>query len=283
MPFKPIDDRQVINRAALTNIGSPADDTLDDIFSRIDAILAGASNATGYIAKKTNLTTGTTFLTVTIPSQPDTSYTVLGMMGNTTDSFPQYQEVEVTSKSVSGFTFTWNHSLDSSSYFLSYVVLFKTIPQIEAAVGSGANTLASILPIAQSGSGYGVIAALQNTVDAHPQFQTVVIGSNSTTTANFEFNTATDTANYVVTYALTATGQVTIPNSATSVVIPMPVNFNTASYAIIASVQNTVDAHPQFQPLVITSQSGVSATISWNIPRDTGSYLLNYYAISLTT
>lgn len=40
MSFKPIDDRQVVNRAALTHIGSAANSTLDVIFSDLDTIVS---------------------------------------------------------------------------------------------------------------------------------------------------------------------------------------------------------------------------------------------------
>lgn len=493
--YKPLDDRQVINRAALTHIGSPANDSLDDIFNRIDSIIAGLSSGGGYIAKKTALTNGSTSLVVTIPSQPDTSYVVLAMMGNTTDAFPQHQQVEVTSKSTSGFTLSWNHPLDTANYFISYIIPFKALPEAEVAISLATNSVSVLFPIGYNGS--GVIAELQNIVDAHPQFQAVVVGApnganvptvqkflsgsgtytkpanvayikvkmsaggggggggggttggsgsagnggNSTfgssllvanggqggkpansgasggsaslgvgpigvaisggsgggssqgpvgggaggvnpfggtggggvssgiilsglgmsgvantgaggggggsdsgqnngsgggaggyieaiitspsatytysvgaggtagvgpttnggaggsgiiiveeydfnglnvTSNNLEWNVATDTGNYQAVYVAAATGQAVISNSATSVVIPMPVNFNTANYAIIASIQNTVDINPQFQPMIITAQSGTSATIGWNVARDTGNYLINYYAISLT-
>ena len=279
--YKPIDDRQVINRAALPHIGAPANDSLDDIFSKIDLILASLAGGAGYIAKRIALTNGSTSQAIVMAVQPDTSFIVLGMMGNTVDSFPQYQQIEVTAKSTTGFTFTWNHPLDSSNYFISYIVPLKVFPEVEAAIGSGVNSLSSTLPIAQSGSGYGVIAELQNIVDPHPQFQTVVIGTNTNSTVNLEWNVNTDSANYQAVYMVAATGQVAVPISATSVTVSLPVAFNTSNFGVVASMQNA-DSHPQFQPMIIKAAASGSVTFGWNVALDTSDYLLNFYAISLT-
>ena len=280
--YKYINSRQILNNLALSAIGSPANDSLDDILSRINAILGGLAGGAGYTAKKVALTNGSTSLTVTLPAQPDTSYIILGMMGNVTDGFPQYQQIEITQKSTTGFTFTWSHPLDSSNYFISYIIPYKVFPEAEVAIGSGVSTLSATLGFAQSGTSYPVIAQLQNIVDAHPQFQTVVVGSNSTTTANFSWNTLTDSGNYQMSYAILGTGQVVLASGVTSATVPVPVNFGTGNYALVATMQDT-GTFPQYQSLLITAQSGTSATISWSIPTDTNSYTLNYYAISLTS
>jgi hypothetical protein len=280
--YKPLDDRQVINRAALPNIGTPAGDNLADILAAINNVLGSVSSGGGYYAKKATLTSGATSQVVTIPTQQDTSYIVLAMMGNLVDSFPQYQQVEVTAKSPTGFTFSWNHPLDSSNYFVSYIVPFKTFPEAESAIGSGADTLSSSLFMPQTGSNYPVIAQIQNLVDPHPEFQTVVVGANNTTTVNFSFNTLTDSANYEMVYGILATGQVALASGVTSATLPLPVNFNSSGYTLIATMQNTSDSFPQYQPILLSGQTGTSATVSWNIPTDVSSYILTYYAISLT-
>ncbi len=244
---------------------------------------SGSSSSSTWVAKEIGLTNGTTSQAVTFSTpQPDLSYVVLGMMGNTVDAFPQHQQIEVTSKSTSGFVFTWNHPIDSGNYFISFIVPPKTLTTAEASIGSGANTLSTTLPIAQSNSTYGVVSELQNTTDANPQFQTMVVGSNSSTTLNLSWNVATDTANYLATYVIAATGQVAVSSGVTSITVPLPVSYGTPDYAAIASMQNTVDAHPQFQPLLITGQTANSITFGVNVPTDTANYLLNYYVLSLT-
>jgi hypothetical protein len=281
--YKPIDSRQVINRAALSNIGSAAGASLDVILADINAVLAAVAGGSGYYAAKISLTSGSTSQVVTVPAQPDASYIVLGMMGNLVDSHPQYQQIETTAKSSSGFTFKWNHPLDTSNYFISFIIPYKVFPEVESAIGSGANTLASTLPIAQPFSGYGVISQLQNLVDANPQFQTVVVGSNTNSTVNLSFNAPTDSVNYQAAYMVGATGQVAIPSSATSITVSLPVSYgSTPNYAVIATMQDTVDAHPQFQPIAVIAETASSVTFGWNVATDSANYLLNYYSISLT-
>lgn len=245
---------------------------------------SGGSGGNIYVAKQVVLTNGTTSFAVSFTTpQPDTSYIVLGMMVNTVDAFPQYQQLEITSKSTTGFVFSWNHPIDSANYSISYIVPPKTLPVAETPISLGANTLASTLLIAQGSSGYGVIAELQNIVDAHPQFQSVVVGANTTNTVNLSWNVATDTANYVATYMIGAVGQIAVSNGVTSVTVPLPVNYNAINYGIVASMQNTIDPNPRFQPMVVTAVSGQSVTFSWNAITDTANYLLNYYAISATS
>ncbi len=279
--YRPIDDRQVVNRAALPYIGSPANDNLADILSRINSILAGISGGSGYVAQEMALTSGTTSQAITVSAQLDTSYIVLGIMKNTVDAHPQYQQIEVTAKSTSGFTLSWDNPLDTSNYSVYYILPYKVFPEVEAAIGSGADSLSSTLLITQPFSSYGVITQLQNVVDPNPQFQSVVIGTNTDTNVNLSWNNNTDTANYQAVYMVNATGQTSIPISATSVTVTMPVNYGTASYAVVASMQNA-DAHPQYQPMIITAQTDTTVTFGWNVALDTADYNINFYAISLT-
>jgi len=452
------------------------------------------SSPTSWVAKKVALASGSTSTSFSFSSpQPDLSYVVFAMMGNTTDSHPQFQQVEVTGKTTAGFTAKWNAPLDTANYFLCYIVPPKTIPQSETSISSGATNVS----VSQNGIGW-VIAQLQNIVDANPQFQPVIVGSNTgistpptiqtflsgsgtyilpspaplyirvkmvggggggggsstssitnggpgsastfgtlsagggggattevggtggtaslgvgpigttftggsgtgastegsiniglagatgassvfggggaaghqngsgqSAVANsgsggqggggsdaseigagggaggfvdaiianpspsygytvgtggtagsagsggfgggagaagtiiveeyyaagtnpnsgstVEWNVATDTANYVAASMVGGTGQIAITNGATSATVTLPISYGAASYAIVATIQDTADSHPQFQPLLLTAQNPGSATISWNVPRDTGNYLLNYYAISLTS
>lgn len=282
MSYKYINSRQILNDLALGNIGTPANSQLDTILSAINSILGSVSSGGGYYAQQATLTSGSRSVVVSVPTQQDTSYIVLAMMSNTVDAFPQYQQVEVTAKSATGFTFSWNHPLDSANYTISYIIPFKTFPEAEVAISSGADTLSATLAFPQPAATYPVIAQIQNLADPNPQFQTVVIGNDTTSNVNFSWNTLTDSANYMMTYGILASGQATIASGVTSVTVPLPINFNTTSYALVATMQDTSDSFPQYQPLLITARSGSTATISWNIPTDVSSYLLNYYAISLT-
>jgi hypothetical protein len=280
--YRYINSRQVLNVDALPNIGTPSDTGLDIILSAINAALAGLTAASGYYAQQANLTSGTTSIVVTIPEQLDTSFIVLAMMGNITDTHPQYQQVQVTSKARTGFTFEWNHPVDSSNYFISYIIPFKQFPEAESSIGSSANTLAATLAVPQAASTYPIIAQLQNLVDTNPEFQTVVVGNDNTTTANFSWNTLTDSSNYQMAYGILATGQVSVSSGVNSITISLPINYGSTGYAIVATIQNTSDSFPQYQPLLLSAKGDSSVTISWNIPTDVSSYVLSYYAISLT-
>lgn len=48
---------------------------------------------------------------------------VIAMIFNSTDANPQFQPVDVTARSSTGFTATWNAPTDSANYKLLYVVL----------------------------------------------------------------------------------------------------------------------------------------------------------------
>lgn len=283
MSYKPLDDRQVINHAALPNIGAPANDSLDDIFAKIDIAIAASSAGKEYTAKKIALSLNMTSTSVVIPVQADTSYVVLAIMGNTADAFPQYQQVQVTAKSTAGFTFSWNHPLDSNNYFLYYVIPYKFFPEAQVSAGLGNSSLSSTLSFPQPFAGYGIIAQLQNTINATPQFQTTVVGLNTASTLNLSWNVATDTSSYQETYMIQATTQVPVSLNATIVTINVPIDYGTTNFAVIATMQNTIDAHPQFQPIIVKAQTSGSATFGWNVATDTANYLLNVYAISLTT
>lgn len=282
MSYKPFSSAQVKNVAALGNIGSVANDTLNDILNKINAALGASGSGQGYIAKQVTLTSGQSSCVVTIPAQTDTSYIVLAMMGNVTDTYPQFQQVQIKAKSTTGFTISWNQPVDTNNYFINYIIPFKTFVEVEAPISSGVSSVVTTLPLTQAISAYPVIAQLQNLVDTNPKFEALVIGNNSTTALSSSFNTVTDSSNYQEVYGIFATGQAAISSGATSVTINVPVNFNTTNYAAIASIQNKVDAYPQYQPMIISAQTASSVTFKWNIPRDTANYLINYYVISLT-
>jgi hypothetical protein len=283
MSYKPLDDRQVINRAALPNIGSAADDTLDDIFAKINALLAFASNSSYYISQNISLTAGLTSYSVTIPTQPDTSYIVLPMMQNTLDANPQHQQIEVTSKQTTGFTFTWNAPLDTNNYILNFIVPPTTLIKAEVPISSASSSVTATLNIPQNGSNYGIVSTLQNLVDAFPQFQTPVTTSQSATNFVDSWNAPISSSNYSLVYMGNPTGQVSIGSGANSVTVNLPVAYGSTGYSVFASITDLTDTYPKYQPLVITAKSSSQFSIGFNVPTPSSNYLLTYYAISLTT
>lgn len=65
-------------------------------------------------------------LVVSFPATLQTGNTtpkVVAWMVNTTDTDPQFQPIEITVRSATGFTAKWNAPTDSANYKLAYVVM----------------------------------------------------------------------------------------------------------------------------------------------------------------
>lgn len=281
--FKPIDDRQVVNRAALGNIGSPANDTLDDIFSRIDSIIGSFTNSTTYIANKIALTQGTTSFSLFFPQRPDLSYVAMAMLENDTDTNPMYQQVEITSKNTTGIVFKWNAPLETANYFLNFILMPPWVSGAEASINSGVSTVSPSLGVPQNGTAYSIVGTMQNSVDSIVQFQTPLVVGQSSSGFTENFNSPTFTGNYKLSYIQNPTAQIAIPNGATGITVTLPVSYGSNGYAIIASMSNISDPNPHIQPLIVTAKNSSTFTVSWNTATESGNYLLNYYAISLTS
>lgn len=282
MSYKPFDDRQVVNRAALPNIGTPANTTVDVILADIDAALAGITNNAGYIAKELALSSGITSVNVTIPAQPDASFVVLAMLRNTTDSSLQYQQPLIQNKTTTGFTVLFNAPLASANYVLNYIIPFKSFTEGEQGIGSGSvNSAPSVL---EGGSNYGVIAELENYSDSHPQFQSVVITAQTSGSFTSTWNAPLASGNYFNCYVAKASGKIAVVSGTNSVTISVPTNFvTTTNFATIAVMVNTTDAAPQFQPLLVNFKNANSFGVSWNTNVSTSNYSIYYYVISFTT
>lgn len=95
-----------------------------------------------------------------------------------------------------------------------------------------------------------------------------------------KMNTATDSANYVLTNMINATGTVILNNGVTFSTVTLPVGYGSNNYIVVAMMQDVTDPFPLFQPIVITSKTSNSFTAKWNLPTDSANYVLNYYAIS---
>jgi hypothetical protein len=282
MSYQHLNDRQILNSAALGNIGTPANETLDVIFAAINSALSGLTGSTGYIAKEVALTSGsgTTSYTVIIPTQVDTSYVVYAILENLVDANPQIQQVMVCNKSETGFTAEWNTPLSSSNYVLSYIIPYKTFTEVEYLISSNVIGSVNTLPISQNGANYGIIAAMENYGDVHPQFQPITITAQGSTSFETNWNVPTLTGNNVISCMINATSLTRIISTTQSLLLP--VNYNTTGYAVMALFWNVVDAYPQFQPLLVTAKTNDSFTVQCNVAPETGNYYVYYYVISLT-
>lgn len=266
------------------NAGTIANVAQNTIFQMVGAEPNASGSGTGplWIAQEVALNSGTTQLSVTFTSpQTDTSYIVLPMMENLVDSNPQFQQVEVTSKTVSGFIVQWSNPLDTANYVLSYIVPPKTLNYTEVAIGSGVTNPTIANPFLQPGSVYPVLAILQNIVDANPQFQPVTVTSKSSASTMIKFSQPTDSSNYKVTMVQNATAQLSLSAAASSATIPINVDYGATGYGVFVTMSNVTDPNPMFQPLLITGKTTNSITVSWTNPLDTANYALTAYTISL--
>lgn len=243
----------------------------------------GASSSTGWIAKRVNPSAGDTAHVINLSTPlTDLSYVVLAMMENTIDSTPQYQQVEVTDKSLSGFTLTWNAPLASNNYFINYIVPPISVQGTEKVLNSGTSSSVVTLNVPQNGGNYGIVAAMQNIIDTNPQFQTPIVTAQSATTFTETWASPTGSANYKMVYINNPTAQVPVGPGNVPVVVTLPVAYGTSGYAVVASFSNVTDAFPTSQPLILIAKNSSQFTVSFNSPAPTANYILTYYAISLT-
>jgi hypothetical protein len=161
---------------------------------------SGSSSSVGF-AQSVPLTINTTTVNVTFPSAlAGVGYVVNAMMANTIDPNPQFQPVDITAKTVNGFTATWDGALDSSNYSLYYVVPAVQSQIGEAIISNGATDVLVTLPVAMASTSYVVTANMVNLVDVNPQFQQPIITNQTTTTFTASWNNAADTGNYKLAY-----------------------------------------------------------------------------------
>jgi len=71
-------------------------------------------------------------------------------------------------------------------------------------------------------------------------------------------------------------GKFSVPNGATAVVVTFTSPLSDANYIVTPIFYNTVDIYPEFQPIVITSQTASGFTASWNSPLTTANVQIGY-------
>jgi hypothetical protein len=238
-----------------------------------------------WVAQEVSLISGITSVNVNFTTpQSDISYVVFATMENLVDATPIYQQIEVTAKTVNGFTASWNTATDTANYIMSFIIPPKTFTAVEQQIFSPATAATITLPLAQGSTAYPVLAQFQNLVDAMPQFETVVVNAKNTGNFGTVWNAPVDTNNYYMVAALAGTVTRQGSSGNNTMVVNLPVSYGTASaYALVATWQNLVDPNPKFQPVVITAKTANTVTISWNDLLDTNNYFLNCYTISKTT
>lgn len=242
---------------------------------------SGGSGGAGWLAGSLPINLGSNSVSYTfLTPQPDTSYIVLPTLENTIDVSPENPQVIAISKSTTGFSVLLSDVTDTSNYRLNYIIPLKAFQAAQVSVSSAQSSVSSAFGIPDNGSNYGLISFLQNFVDGSPQLQPTMVTNKTSTAFTSSWSAPTDSANYSLVYFKMATAIVSIGSGASSVSINVPVGYSNTNYSIVAVMENTVDAVPQFQPLLITAKTGNGFTVSWQDPTDSINYKLVYYAIS---
>jgi hypothetical protein len=282
----PVQNTLPIGYVGLHNTGGTVDNIVQAKivqFDRVAPVVAsgGGGGGAGWVANSQPIPNGSDTVAISFATaQNDTSYIVLPMIENTVDANPQALIPQSVIKTVNGFTVKLNAPTDSNNYKLNYIVPLKAFHMAEVALGNGASNVSPVFGIPDNGANYGLIAVLQNIVDAAPQFQPLVVTSKSSTGFTAKLNAPTDSGDYKVVYLKMATAEVALGLGVTSANVDVPVNYGNSNYAIVAVMHNLVDANPQFQPMWISAKSGSGFTVEWEDPTDSVNYKLVYYAIS---
>lgn len=277
----PIGYCSVHNTAGTIDNFIPAKIVQFDRVAPITSTGGGGGGGAGWVANSQPIPNGSDTVSISFASnQPDLSYIVLPMLENTVDPSPSSLHVLTVTKTVSGFTCKLNAPTDSNNFKLMYIVPLKAFHMEEFAVPNGVNSVTPVYRIPENGANYGLVAALQNTLDGSPQFQPLVVSVKSSTGFSALWNNNTDSGNYVLSYMRMATEEASVAASATSKSFNLPVNYGSTNYAVFACMYNLVDPSPQFQTLMLTVKGNGSFTLAWEDPTDSVNYKIAYYAIS---
>lgn len=197
MSFKPIDSRQIKNRSALSHIGSPANDTLDDILAKIDLAIASGGGGSSGFAQEISIPFNVNTFVVTFPSPLSSNvYVVSSILTNYLDPSPQFISILVSNKTTTGFTISLPAFTDSANYSVAYIT-----PSVQSTVGEssipfGNTSVTIVLPFPMTGTNYVVLPSWLNTVDPAPQFQPILITNKTSTTFTASWSLGVDSVNY---------------------------------------------------------------------------------------
>jgi len=70
--------------------------------------------------------------------------------------------------------------------------------------------------------------------------------------------------------------EVALTIGTTSVTVTFPTPQSSANYVILGQLVNTIDPDPEFQPITITNKTTTGCTLTWNMPLDSSNYSLDY-------
>jgi hypothetical protein len=90
---------------------------LDTTNYNLDYVVPGVQSQIGEVS----IGIGVTSISVTLPiAMTSTAYVVTAQMIDTVDGTPQFQPINITAKSTTGFTASWNTLTDTANYRLDY-------------------------------------------------------------------------------------------------------------------------------------------------------------------
>lgn len=161
----------------------------------------GGGGSGGGIAQEEAIPMGVSSHTVTFPSPlGGNAYTVIGQIVNTTDALPEFIPFDVTAKTNTGFTITWNTPTPTANYKVDYIVPGVQEQIGEAAITNGTTSLVITLPIPLATSSYVVVANLENFTDISPQFQPLTITNKTNTSFTVKWNAPVGSSNFLIAY-----------------------------------------------------------------------------------
>jgi hypothetical protein len=114
------------NTVTNSNLAQMAADTIkgnntSGTANAADLTVAQVLTLLGIFAGKTSLSSSSTTQAVTFSTAyANTSYSVTANLLNTTDTNPQFQPIDITAQSTTGFTASWNSPLATANYVLSW-------------------------------------------------------------------------------------------------------------------------------------------------------------------
>ena len=222
--------------------------TQSDIYQFGDA----AAGSIEGIANQVSLTSGTTSVTVNLPfAFADTSFIPVAVFSNLTDTDPQFQPITISNKTVNTFTAEWNVPLDSSNYYLEYIVTGNVFTPPASPYSARLANLADIYVGSPTdvSNGYADYSSLASAVANASSGQKIKIRSNLT-----------------ITESVTISKQVMIEGNGYSTYIDGTIALTSASYCTLTNFRSTTVT------LDSSSNGNIIQSMYWtSAPTDSGS------------
>jgi hypothetical protein len=169
--------------------------------------VAGSGGSSPGVSDIVTLGSGVSSGTVTLATPVSgTNYVVVAQIENLVDTNPIFQNLVITNKTTTGFSWKTNSPTDTTNYKISYKILNNStgsgIQVGEASVNSGVNSISITIPIPFSTTTYVAVVNMVNYLDTNPAYQPCLITAKTNSSFTVSFPDVTDTANYKIAYNL---------------------------------------------------------------------------------